>query len=206
MHTLETRYKAVIHYTHFQKSLRHVSKLYGVSKSSLQRWLKQQGVKKARTKKGIKREIRECITQKLTSNPFTTHRELSHHITKECNLVRSRRTLGRYVRQAGFSRKVATRRVDYKHDPIKIKDFCNAFVKAQQTGNLISIDEAGFYVGDHQKKGWSKRGIFGECGESGARRHKVDHVILRKRCKNLKQHFVGQDEQLRVLFTDRHIV
>ena len=40
MHDLETRYKAVVHYNHFQRSLRVVSKLYKVSKSSLQRWVK----------------------------------------------------------------------------------------------------------------------------------------------------------------------
>ena len=36
----ELRYKAVIHYKHFLPSLRKVSRLYGVSKSSLQRWLR----------------------------------------------------------------------------------------------------------------------------------------------------------------------
>jgi len=182
MHALETRFKAVVHYTHFERSLRRVSRLYGVSKSSLQRWLKQQGVKKGRTKKNIKHEIHECITHKFAANPFTTLHELSHHIAQECNLVRSRRTLGRYVRQAGFSRKVATRRVDYKHDIVKIRDFCTAFVNAQQTGNLISIDEAGFYMGDHQRKGWAQRGER-LCVKSGRSLRRSKFTLLMAVCE-----------------------
>jgi hypothetical protein len=37
----ETRYRAVVHYTHFLRSLRKVSAIYKVSKSSLQRWTSQ---------------------------------------------------------------------------------------------------------------------------------------------------------------------
>jgi transposase len=40
MHPLEIRYKAVIHYKYFLHSLRKVANHYNVSKSSLQRWIK----------------------------------------------------------------------------------------------------------------------------------------------------------------------
>ena len=158
MHPLETRYRAVVHYLHFDKSLRRVSKFYNVSKSSLQRWVKQKFDRKQRTKFQLKREIIACIENTFRHNPFATLGEVAHEISKECNLKRSSRTVGRYMKMVGYSRKVATRRVDYKHDPNKIFDFCNKFNSAHKDGNLIAIDEAGFYVGDHPKRGWSRRG------------------------------------------------
>ena len=41
---LDTKYRAIVHYTHFLKSLRQVAALYKVSKSTLHRWLTQKGV------------------------------------------------------------------------------------------------------------------------------------------------------------------
>ncbi len=73
MHDKETKYKAIIHYKHFLPSLRKVGQIYGVSKSSLQRWLKADGggqvVKKPKKKQCVKKEIADCITRCLQANP-----------------------------------------------------------------------------------------------------------------------------------------
>lgn len=59
---------------------------------------------------------------------------------------------------AGISLKSVSRQVNYAHDPASVKDFCNSYIQAERSGVLISIDEAGFYVGDHRRRGWAPRG------------------------------------------------
>ena len=43
MHSKEIKHKALIHYFHFTRSLRRVSRVYGVGKSTLGRWIKAEG-------------------------------------------------------------------------------------------------------------------------------------------------------------------
>lgn len=65
MYNLETRYKAVVHYNYFVNSLRRVSKLYGVSKSSLQRWVtKSPNYKKKRNKRQVKKIFKNVFLNK----------------------------------------------------------------------------------------------------------------------------------------------
>lgn len=113
---LETRYKSVVHYNYFQKSLRKVSKLYGVSKSSLQRWVKESPrYCKPRKPKAITNDIKSCISEEIQNNPFIKINELSSIISVKCNLQRSRRTINRYVKTMKMSYKTAYRMVDAKH-------------------------------------------------------------------------------------------
>ncbi len=108
MHNLETRYKAVVHYTHFLRSLRRVSKLYNVSKSSLQRWVKQSPTyRKQRSKQIVSKDIQKCIAKEIHSNPFIKIEELASIISSTCNLKRSRRTVNRYIQSQGLSFKSA---------------------------------------------------------------------------------------------------
>lgn len=159
MHNLETRYKAVVHYTHFQRSLRYVSKLYGVSKSSLHRWIKNSpSYKKCVKKRCVKDDVRKCIENCLKGNPFLTMQELASFISKECNIQRSGRTINRYVKNLDITLKSAFRMVNVVHDNEKVKEYCKNFIDAYDSNNLISIDETGFYVGDHRRKGWSQKG------------------------------------------------
>ena len=102
MYDLETRYKSVVHYNHFHRSLRKVSKIYGVSKSSLQRWVKQSpSFQKQRKKTCIKESIRKCIISQLQANPFSTMNDIATKISIECNIKKSRRTVNRYVKAEG---------------------------------------------------------------------------------------------------------
>jgi transposase len=159
MHDLHTRYKSVIHYLHFQKSLRRVSKIYNVSKSSLQRWVKQNPkYRKPRTRQQIRQDITTCIKRCIQENPFTTMRAMAHSVAVECGLIRSGRTMGRYMKCVGFTRKVASRRINYTHDNRLIETFCRSYIDACDDGVLVSVDEACFYMGDHPKRGWARRG------------------------------------------------
>ena len=159
MYNLETRYKAVVHYNYFVNSLRRVSKLYGVSKSSLQRWVtKSPNYKKKRNKRQVKKDIQKCILEQIKLNPFITMDKLSSIISKSCNVKKSRRTINRYVQQQKFSLKKACRMVDIVHNKDAVKTLCQSFIDGNQENNIISIDECGFYIGDHRRKGWSAKG------------------------------------------------
>ena len=102
---IDTRYKVIVHYTHFLPSLRKVAKIYGVSKSFVSNWIKKRfpNLKRKRTMKSIRKDIENCIKQSLIANPFITLNELASTISNECKINRSRKTIGTYVKQMNWS-------------------------------------------------------------------------------------------------------
>lgn len=48
--------------------------------------------------------------------------------------------------------------VNVVHKNETVKEFCQNYIKACDDDSIISIDETGFYLGDHRKKGWNIRG------------------------------------------------
>jgi transposase len=136
-----------------------VSNIYNVSKSSLQRWVKQikPEFKKRRKVNEIKKELRLFIEKSLEQNPFLTMETLSKLCIEKCGLKRCSRTLGRYVNKIGWTMKNATRIIDKSHNNNDVKLFCEKYNEASK-GNLVCIDECGFYLGDHPKRGYSKKG------------------------------------------------
>ena len=103
MHDILVKAKAIVHYTHFLKSLRKVSRLYNVAKSSLQRWVKQSKyascIKPHRCSKKIKTELQICIRNSLKDNHFLTMRGLTGICLQQCNVKHSSRTYGRLFMQ-----------------------------------------------------------------------------------------------------------
>lgn len=154
----EVRYKAVVHYKYFERSLRRVSKLYNVSKSSLQRWVHQdpEARKIARRRHSAFQQVKDCINKTMVARPFITMSELATLIQQQCGVKRSRTSMGRYRLQCGVTRKKAFRVVDAKHDGDNISAFCHQHLAANS--NMVCIDEAGFYVGDHPRYGYAPRG------------------------------------------------
>ena len=61
----------------------------------------------------------------------------------------------RYLKQCHFSRKKAFPTILYKHSKENVEQFCENYMSSP---NIVCIDEAGFYVGDHCKYGYSKIG------------------------------------------------
>jgi transposase len=152
----ETRYRAVVHYTHFLRSLRKVSAIYKVSKSSLQRCTSQDlnVVHAKRRRRSIFQKVESIMKDTIRSNPFITLHDLSHHISHECNITSSRQTMGRCRQNCGFVRKKVTRVVDVSADTThatRVDDFCDRHVQKSISGNIVCIDEAGFVVGDHHR-------------------------------------------------------
>ena len=132
---LATRFRAVVHYTHFLHSLRKVSKLYNVSKSSLHRWIKKDPRALAIAKQVSRRRrasafssVQHVIKEEVEANPFTTMDGLSRVLKERCGLKLARTTVGRYRAACGFAWKKAFRTVVPKHDPQRVRAFCEAHI------------------------------------------------------------------------------
>lgn len=154
----ETRYKAVVHYKHFDRSLRRVAKLYKVSRSSLHRWINQDPVVRPRKRhrRSAFDDVQACVEMCVTANPFITMSALSSIVAERCNVKRCGSSFSRYVKQCRFTRKNAYRVVDANHTVEEVLPFCRQHMEA---GNqLVCIDEAGFQVGDHGRRGYALRG------------------------------------------------
>jgi hypothetical protein len=106
----------------------------------------------------LKDDIKKCILDQTCNNPFIKIEELANIISSTCNITRSRRTVNQYVTSQGISFKSAFRMVNFVHPNEKVKQFCNNYIEACDNDSLISIDETGFYLGDHRKKGWCPKG------------------------------------------------
>lgn len=160
MYPPDTKYKAIVHYNHFWKSLRGVAKIYNVSKSTLQRWIGQRSCSKKSTRKKslLKNDIVDFIGQTLTHNPFMGMLDLSKMIASKFGLQRSAKTISRHIKRMGWTRKKAFRMVDYTHKPDDVLAFGESYKQASDHNVIVSIDECGFYVGDHNRYGYSKRG------------------------------------------------
>lgn len=158
MYDFTLKYKAIVHYKHFLKSIRKVSQLYQVSKTTLHRWLKegQVTVRKSRMKKQVRSDIASCIDKAISKNPFCSLKELAHQISSSCNVKYSPSTVSRIMKSCKMSYKTAKRCVNYKHDTSYIQAFCQAFL--ENNDKIVCIDELGFYVGENPRKGWAKIG------------------------------------------------
>ena len=107
----ETRYKAVVHYKHFLRSIRAVASIYKVSKSSLQRWIRADPTIKRRRKPAeVRKDVSGSIERLLLSNPFSTMRDIAATLETDCGIRRSPRTVNRYVHSRGWTRKSASAR------------------------------------------------------------------------------------------------
>ena len=156
-----TRFKAIVHYTHYLQSLRKVARIYNISKSSLHNWLNEENklIKKQpkRSTKTVRQDVTACLKAAITANPFATCNELAGIVSRDCRLARTGRTLCRYLKAANITRKKAHREVDHTHDNPAIVSFCKRY-QSVESDHLVCIDEAGFYVGDAPRRGWAPRG------------------------------------------------
>jgi transposase len=61
------------------------------------------------------------------------------------------------MRSIGFSRKKVYSDVVKLDDPVRMMTFCDTIRSVEDT-DIICIDEAGFYIGDHQRYGYAPKG------------------------------------------------
>ena len=159
--------KIILDYKQYIPSIRKVAEKYNVSKSTAHSWIvkdnnaKDLTFKRKEYKKRehpAKKEVMTCLNQTLQTRPFITMSEMSSLLKEKCGVTLSDRTVNRYSSEAGYTVKKAGVIVNHKHNNVQVQSFCERFISAYKDDNLYCIDEAGFYVGDHPRKGRSKRG------------------------------------------------
>ena len=160
MYNDDVKYRAIVHYEHFLHSLRKVAKIYGVSKSTVSRWVRIHGnpsrIKCRRPKNialGIRARIKEIVEEGTcyTIDDFRT--QLGNSGFKSL----SSSSTHRHMHNAGVTRKRLSRTVNtdtISYD--KYDDMRSLFSTKEQ--QIISIDETCFYMGDHPRYGYALRG------------------------------------------------
>ena len=150
MHTLSKRVKVVLHYTNFTQSLRKVAALYGVSKSSVSRWVQSDKVtpivqaykslkRKRASRKGSKaHRLKETIARTLDMNPFASAIDLVTAAKEILGVQASLSTVARVRKACGFRYKQASRSQQHQRAPVD-----HAFMTTQNVyDNAIAVDES----------------------------------------------------------------
>lgn len=147
MYHLSIKQRIVQLFVEKQFSIRRLAELFGVSKSSVQRWCNghsfEQSKYTPRTKFSMNTE------SFLTNNPFSDLRSMAMKVET------SKSTLWRVLKKAGYSKKRTYPMLSNKSDlEDKRKAFCET-VKDILPSQVMAIDETSFYTRLCPKKAWS---------------------------------------------------
>jgi len=162
MHTVDKKCMAVIDYVRFCRSLRKVAKRYGVSKSSLQRWvsnyIKGDGLcRRVINRKAKVRAIEKTVVTAVNQNPFVTTGELVDLLREIGYRVCSQSTVCRTIRRTGYTRKVSSFVSDAKSQHPDRFEALQRYFK-HNLHDIVSIDETCVYLGQSKRKGYAQRG------------------------------------------------
>lgn len=152
------RDRAVLHYKLHHRSLRQVSRVYGVSKTTLSRWLMEDILypkqRRPKPRKKFHDIISKIISETMHEQPFQTADDLIQAIRGETGALVSRSTVYRSLTAIGMSYKCASR--CRSHDAVPIG---HPFLqKDSYEDDAIAVDESSFYWNDVPRRGWSKKG------------------------------------------------
>ena len=170
MKSLNLKHRAVLHYQLHLSSLRKVARIYDVGKSTLGRWIKQDLGDKARPRpkrvSSLHSRIREIVEKELYNDRFTTADRLLALIKgQRPDISVSRSSVYRTISKLGYSFKATSR--SREQEPVPLE---HAFMKSNPyDGDVIAIDESGFYWNDRPKRGWGPRGKRVRRGRPGKR-------------------------------------
>lgn len=150
------RIKAVIHYQHFPGSLRDVSALYNVSRSSLSRWIKDERHSRPKTKRSRVTKythLHTDIVSHVVRSPYMTCADLQRAMLRKHGVSPSPSTTYRILRRANMTYK----RAQLTRQASGLKD--HAFYSEQTPyKDVIAIDECHFNASDYVRYGWSAKG------------------------------------------------
>ena len=173
MYKESLKHRAIIHYKYFLKSIRKVSNIYNIGKSTLARWLQRDGLTlKRKSKDNISKSLNNFIKQELDKNPFLTCLQLSTLVQRMLKIQVSKSTCWRAIKSNNYSYKRTKAHVCTKrNDKANIDQFKTQYL---QSKNLISIDETFFYMVDYPKYGYSKKGkALSHCLHANPKKKKV---------------------------------
>ena len=160
MHSLPVRLKAVIYCQDFSMSIRKAATLCGVSKSSVQRWVKTHPCQKqtSRFPKARRRRYSQCVVDYVKStleqNPFCTGIDLVQSVHSKFGLKLSQTTLQRIRKSLGFKYKISTRSQAGQRANVSHPLFQDLTV----FDDAIAVDESSFLSSDRPRRGWALAG------------------------------------------------
>ena len=152
----EIKFKAIVHYEHFEKSLRKVADKYGVSKSILARWVsreKSQSCKPVIRKPPTAAQVESFVGEFVSKQPFAHAKDIQIHLRETRNVCVSLSTLYRALKSGGYTLKNAQR------CPVGLPPTNHPFMKMERPyDGAIAVDECHFWTTDGRKRGWSLKG------------------------------------------------
>ena len=159
MRDLTTRLKAVIYYRHFDPSIRRTANAYGVSKSSVARWVKADSIdrllvrdrSKRIRKRPVGNKVTNLIRNSLNADHFLGARDLQA-LLADNDVHASLSTIARYRKALGFRYKLATRSQHHQRAHLDHPLFQNRHVYER----CIAVDEASFVAVDTPRRGWAQ--------------------------------------------------
>lgn len=156
MHPEQVKHRAVVHYSHFLRSLRKVAKHYNVGKSTLSRWVKQSpgGSVRRRSRKRLYDAISDTVRETVTAKPFSTADTIIARVREALGKDVSRSTMYRSLHALKHSYKRASRGREHEAVP-----WSHPFMAGDSyEGDPIAVDESSFYWNDFPRMGWGPKG------------------------------------------------
>lgn len=148
--------RAVIHYLHFQRSLRKVSKIYGTSAASLSRWVRKEATpQRATSKRSPQVALREEVKRLVDENPFTTLGEIVGAL-RASGIASSKSTVHRCLKHQRYTRKRAAHR--YAPRNPSSEDARRFLRSVEGAKEVISVDESSVLLESLPLYGYSLKG------------------------------------------------
>ena len=160
MHSLDVKYRAIVHYERFLRSLRRVAAIYSVSKSTLSRWVRSNPATRAQRqtrRTTFDQRIYAAIRDFVQINPAVTLADIQTHLRTTHSFSRSMSSIQRTVKRAGVTRKRLTQIADARSIQFDAYD-AQREIFNNNIDSVVSIDETCFYSTDHSRYGYSVRG------------------------------------------------
>jgi transposase/transposase-like protein len=154
----ETRLKAIIHYENFPGSIRFISRLYSVSRSSLSRWVRKQSAdekclpKRKRTRVTKYSPVVPYLVNLVTENPYMTCTDIRRALYLKHGVSPSSTSVYRSLRQSNITHK----RAQLTRLESSLKDHPLYHQQAPYE-NVIAIDECHFNASDYVRYGWAPK-------------------------------------------------
>lgn len=159
MYPVNTFHRAVVHYVHFQRSLRKVAAIYGCSPSTLCRWVKKQygntcGSIPKRTQSTVK-HLHSKVSDYVCNNPFSRLSDIVAYLKGE-GISTSRSSVHRILKNERFSRKRTVAKYTPKEPTTEeIQEYLAVYDSQEE---IISVDESSVYLESCPLYGYSKKG------------------------------------------------
>ena len=141
-------------------SFRKLSNIFGVSKSSIHRWIT--GASSRHTKPHVRTGVKEAmlliIEETLTKKPYTQLKELKELLSRSGLGNPSISSIWRYIKAIGWSHKNLKVNISTENNTPEKKEALRKRIRRIGIKNIICFDEVGFVLGMKPRKGWSPKG------------------------------------------------